>query len=59
MCLVRFLGHKKCKTYRGLNTTSEGSMLSFPLPTRTHIFDNHNNGNGCLSTSHVRSSVGH
>jgi hypothetical protein len=44
MCLVRFLGHKICKTCSDLNTSSVGNMLSFPTPTRTHVFNNHSNG---------------
>jgi hypothetical protein len=52
-----FLGHKKCKTCWGLNKDSEGNMFSFLALTRTHIFVNHSDGYGCLSTAHVWSST--
>jgi hypothetical protein len=58
MCLIRFLSHKKDKTCWGLNTSSEGNMLSLPMPNWTHIFDNRNNGYGHLNTVNVRSLAG-
>jgi hypothetical protein len=56
-CLVRFLGHKMCKTCWGLDTSFVGNMLSFLTPTRTCIFDNRSNAYNHLSTAHVRSLV--
>jgi hypothetical protein len=46
------LGHKKCKTCWGFNTVSVDNMLSFPLPTHIHVFDNYSNGYGHLNTAH-------
>jgi hypothetical protein len=57
--LDQVFGPQECKTCWGLNTSSEGNMLSFLMPTQTHIFDNRGNDNDCLSRAHARRSVGH
>jgi hypothetical protein len=43
------------ETCWGQKTSSVGNKLSFPMPTQTHIFNNHSSGYGRLSTAHVRS----
>jgi hypothetical protein len=58
-CFIRFLGHRNCKTCSGLNTCSEGNMLTFLIDTRTHFFDNHSNSYCHLSTAHLQSLAGH
>jgi hypothetical protein len=50
-CLVRFLGHKMIETCCGQNTWSEDHLLSFPMPTQTHISDMHSHGYGHFGTA--------
>jgi hypothetical protein len=45
------LGHKICKTCWGLNMDSEGHLLRFLTPTRTHVSDTHNHSYGHFSTT--------
>jgi hypothetical protein len=45
----QILGHKKCESWQGLVIDCIGHLLSFPTPTRTHIFGNHGNGYSHLS----------
>jgi hypothetical protein len=48
--LARFLGHKMSETGWGLNTRSEGHLLSFLTPTQTHVSNIHNDGYGHFGT---------
>jgi hypothetical protein len=57
-CLVRFLGHNEGETSWGLNASSDDNWPGFPMPTQTHVFDNHSNGYSRLSTAPMRSSAG-
>jgi hypothetical protein len=50
-CLVRFLGLKMGETCRGLHTRSEDHLLSFLMPTQTHISDAHNHSYGPFGTA--------
>jgi hypothetical protein len=45
------------ESWRGLITNSVGHLISFSLPTHTHIFGNHSNGYGHLKTADVQSFV--
>jgi hypothetical protein len=45
------LGHKKHGFCWGVNTDSQGHLLSFPTPTHTHVSDAHNHGYGHFSTA--------
>jgi hypothetical protein len=51
-------GHKMGETCCGHNKKSGGNKLSFPTPAQTHVFGNHSNGYGRLSTAHMPSSAG-
>jgi hypothetical protein len=50
-CLVRFLGQKMSETCWGLNIISESHLLSFPMPTQTHVFDAYSYGYGHFGTT--------
>jgi hypothetical protein len=45
------------ESWRDLITDSIDHLISFPVPTHTHVFSNHNNGYGHLKTADVRSFV--
>jgi hypothetical protein len=49
---------QEARTCWGLNTVSVVNILSFLMPTQTHVFYNRSNGYGHLSTANVRSLVG-
>jgi hypothetical protein len=50
-CLVSFLSLKVGKSCWGLNTRSEGHLLSFPTPPQTHVADTHSHGYGHFGTA--------
>jgi hypothetical protein len=56
-CLIRFWGHKESEICWGLNTKTGGNQLSFLMPMQTHVFNNHSNGYGRLSTAYAQSSA--
>jgi hypothetical protein len=45
------LGHKKRETCWGVNMDSKGHLLSFPMPTHTHVSDTHSHGYGHFGTA--------
>jgi hypothetical protein len=47
----------EARTCWGLNTVFVVNILSFPMPTQTHVFYNRSNGYGHLNTANVRSLV--
>jgi hypothetical protein len=47
----------RCETCQSLNMDSVANMLSFPMPTDTHLFAIHSNGYGHLNAANVWSSV--
>jgi hypothetical protein len=55
--MVRFLGHKKHEDCRGMNTSSEPNMVSFPTPTHTHVFGIRINCYDHLNAADVHSLV--
>jgi hypothetical protein len=49
--LVRFLGHKMAEACWGPNTRSEDHLLTFSIPTHTHVSDAHSHGYGHFDTA--------
>jgi hypothetical protein len=45
---------KRRESWQGLFMDSVEHLTSFPTPTHTHIFGNHNNSYGHLKTADVR-----
>jgi hypothetical protein len=50
----QILGAEMHKFWWGLFINSIGHWLSFPTPTHTHIFGNHNSGYSCFNTTTCR-----